>query len=736
MRLHLPLLVLLLIAVLILPVVAVNPPDTGLINDTQYVMFDTHDITNTVTTIGALNALWFRTIDTYTEFSSLKLYSVYDGAAGITITNPPLDTYGHQINTSSEPITFYDAVTNTYMGSGVLTYSVDNNNNIYVAVYANNWFLKGLTGNRKVNFSYTNYNPWTLATGADYDVDGSNPARITDVYMITASTGVSGVVGTAPERELDYWNAMNVQYQRTAGSSGYDTWAFTRNFQPWGATLSNITLEYYTNNSYHTALLDTSTIDLSGINVPTGQNVRLTVTNPLNNHVYTKYWIFTTTGTMDILMNKGLDSNTPLAPNEVANAQAVYNGDMGQLGKLLWIWSQGSSTSGVQNVVRIWTLNQTSGFWYNSSGTSTDVWNQSNAIALQPWFMYANTDTNWTGSLYNSITLQIFDKNGLDLGELTKKVFVGNPYQSFVRFWVYGVQGGQQSIIPGGALYVTDTTNGVITDTGEILSTGSKLNTSTIGHNYVAWVTLVNYSQKSWCFSNQFIPVCSPVDGAYANFTISTYGTSNVNFYLYPYGGTGNATITFYVTDPNGTPISGAVVHGNTGGPTGFTNGVGVISFTNLINGSFGEYSVVDNGWIPVDQKYTIYDGEYIHVILWPQAPTVTATIPTTAIPTTLQPGQPGYVGVDFKGMLLEIAMLAGAGDLTQAGLFIAVIITALLGIIFGAYLGYQGALIGIMVGFVGSTAIGFIPIWILLVIIMLCSVFLMSRWWFGAEPG
>ena len=68
--------------------------------------------------------------------------------------------------------------------------------------------------------------------------------------------------------------------------------------------------------------------------------------------------------------------------------------------------------------------------------------------------------------------------------------------------------------------------------------------------------------------------------------------------------------------------------------------------------------------------------------------------------------------------------------------MMLALVICAALAFVFGYYISFQASLIGAFVGFVFSLAFGLIPIWILIAMIFVGSIFMMGRWWYGAGGG
>jgi hypothetical protein len=207
--------------------------------------------------------------------------------------------------------------------------------------------------------------------------------------------------------------------------------------------------------------------------------------------------------------------------------------------------------------------------------------------------------------------------------------------------------------------------------------------------------------------------MCDRTDGSIAYFTKTKYGVDTLELILYPIGGIGNATVTFFVSDANNTPISGALVHASLGGQSGLTNGVGVKTFTNMVNDTYAKYTVSKTGWSSAEANYQVYDGEYIHVVLYPVTPTVTPT----GTPT---PG--GNVTPGWEGLFDILAMYGISFSMFK------LILAGILMLVMGGMLGFythssEGPLVGAGIGFIISVGLGLLELWIALIAIVVFGI-------------
>ena len=128
---------------------------------------------------------------------------------------------------------------------------------------------------------------------------------------------------------------------------------------------------------------------------------------------------------------------------------------------------------------------------------------------------------------------------------------------------------------------------------------------------------------------------------------------------------------------------------------------------------------------------YVLLDSCTMEPTLTP-TPTPTATV--TPTPTTTPMPSECISDNAIENMKCLFGVAGAQGN--YAGLMLALVICAVLAFVFGYYISFQASLIGAFVGFVFSLAFGLIPIWILIAMIFVGSIFMMGRWWYGAGGG
>jgi hypothetical protein len=342
------------------------------------------------------------------------------------------------------------------------------------------------------------------------------------------------------------------------------------------------------------------------------------------------------------------------------------------------------------------------------------MYSLSQVLNQQFSFMYPDTDGNWTGASRNQIDLYVYGQNNMEICTPSSRIYVGEPFTSFVRVWIYGQYSSGSGVNPtyllsNAQLKIYDETlNTQILN--ETILTGVKLVLINLSSSYNATATYPNYTIRQWCYNDE--GSCIRQDGSIAYFTKSKYGVDTLELILYPFGAIGNATVTFFVSDANNTPIEGALVHASLGGQSSLTNGVGVSTFSNLINGTYARYTVSKTGWSSAEANYEIYDGEYIHVILYPVTPQPTATIPTptsTTTPTTYDP----------FGIILDLIASFSFGERIILGGVIMLACALLIGAKTGSY----GALVGAGIGFLINVGLDIFPFWLVIASIVIFGI-------------
>ena len=268
-----------------------------------------------------------------------------------------------------------------------------------------------------------------------------------------------------------------------------------------------------------------------------------------------------------------------------------------------------------------------------------------------------------------------------------------------------------------------------IVDLGNIIIDWYTYNTEIpsqrVGVNYI--LNRYNITSDAWelqesGFNPSTIFMTIP-NNEYYNLTVSAPGFSNTDFNFYAiqtehlsipitpdYGV--NFSVSFLVSDYQERRIEGAKIIAN--GITKYTSFLGGCGFGNIVDHI--EYEVSKPGYVTIKGNKTITEDDMLYIFLETEeeaeiTPTITPTIPPDITqPTNLLES----IQFAFQKMF---GLTSSTEDMETANLFMG------LGVIFaGAVLiasitkDALGAVVGGLIGFIMSLALGFIPIWVVFV--------------------
>lgn len=696
------------------------------------------------TAVGANNVVWnisFYHVENLAGFYNLHTY---------TITDYVYPDWGNGYvpgmfpNDSTESIGLYDAA-GTLIGTGRLSYSIDMSNRVVFSFVADYWNPGAATGTLHATIDYPHATglgeKWRMHTGS---ATSGHPANVTSGITTVAFTNVDTPIAATQGplyRWYTYYTAQQAGYERTEGTVE-DFFKVDKCFENQVQGVSGVVvcryidtdLAYYDSGGWITVLKSYSNKTSFGA-VPHHKNTRLRLTDTYG-RIQEWYWTFCGEGELSITVSKGETPAFPATAGETIEAVGHFGGNAGQIGTVQWVWTEEGSVSSKS---KIYTRNQSNGTWeddYQTSSLARGAFNFDTQVMKQNIrFMLDDYDANWTAiNSGNNVRLVLYDTLGNQIEPYAyKRVYVGSPIRSQTQFDI--VTSGLTHI-PNSQLWVKDITANVFQYAGDYISSGRVTNVSYQNHSYVAWASNANYTFAYGCYTVPTGSTCNQTSGANTlNYTVSWYGTGIVTLFIMPKeAGATNATMTFKVEDGDtGDPIMDAQIAIDYDIKINryFAGPDGTVQIAHLIVGKSYPYTVTDPDYLSVSGNFTATNGGMILVKMYRTTTTVTPT-PTG----TPGPGEPGFVPQSPLESILSLLMLSGITTISAAKLAFALIICAVLAGVFGYYISFQASLIGMVIGFVGSTAFGLIDVWILLVVIFLGSIFLISKWWFGQSSG
>jgi hypothetical protein len=623
-------------------------------------------------------------------------------------------------------------------------------NHIYVTYQAFTWTPGPLSGKIVTTLNYPSFGYYPGAVWRFYrfgnrnDGTGSNLTLPDTVWIGSALSSAYGDYG--PQyRWYDYNIFSTVGYEHT-NTSSLDTWKIDKCFNG-QCYWSEIELDYYNNGRWNTvshAITNNSFI----VDLPHNYNTRLIMKNPVTGRTQELYWIFQTGGNIDIQVSKGGQPNYPAAIGENVEATATYFGDSSQLGTVQWLWSKNGPYGNANSDVYMKNVSNNTWEKYPSSSTTRGAYNfDTQVMTKTDYFSYDDYDQNWSigSSKKNFVGLNLWDVNGVLIEPNGyRRVYVGAANQPTLQFDLVTLN---MAHVNNANLWVKDLTDNAYMYTGELLASGRIINRSIINHSYLAWATHNNYTFAVGCINSVAQNYCTDYPGQPANantinFTTAYYGFEYITINMAPKeAGLLNASETLKIIDGDTNAALQAAqisIDLEVSKYTYWTDANGEIKLSRLITGKSYPYTADCRGtcaagstYSPATGNFSAVNGGYLTIKLYK---TTSVTTPTPL--TTLQPGQEGYVPSTWADALKSLFMMAGAGDLTMAGMLIGLLITGGLAFIFGRAFGTGGALVGSMIGFIGSSAVGFIPIWVLLVVIFMGALFFVSKFLLPGGSG
>jgi len=194
------------------------------------------------------------------------------------------------------------------------------------------------------------------------------------------------------------------------------------------------------------------------------------------------------------------------------------------------------------------------------------------------------------------------------------------------------------------------------------------------------------------------------------NYTFSVSGNKAMNFGLYPEYGA-NFSVNFQIRDSSGKRIEGAKIILN--GITKYTPYNGIIGFGDVSN--YINYEITKTNYVPISGNKTITQNEELYIIMYTEEESIiTSTITPTPTPDITHPTN---LIESIKFALQKMFGLTEFEDSETINLLMGLLI--IFGgacLIAGITKDALGAVVGGLIGFVMSLALGFIPMWVLFV--------------------
>ena len=197
-----------------------------------------------------------------------------------------------------------------------------------------------------------------------------------------------------------------------------------------------------------------------------------------------------------------------------------------------------------------------------------------------------------------------------------------------------------------------------------------------------------------------------------------------------------NTFLEFYVRDPDGNPVSDAVVSVSVADQARLTNAQGWIQFEVPKNAAYS-YTVRKTGYATIEGSVTVGDGprHTVNVVLNPTQPPGPG-VPTQPTPTSGVPGDDGS-----QGFLSEA--VRGIGKLFGVGFSTAKI---LLGMLLALSIGFTTAKklrggaaefgLGLLGGTMLGVLVGLLPIWTIVVLLLVVGMYIGYRYVGGSNNG
>jgi hypothetical protein len=234
---------------------------------------------------------------------------------------------------------------------------------------------------------------------------------------------------------------------------------------------------------------------------------------------------------------------------------------------------------------------------------------------------------------------------------------------------------------------------------------------------FYATASAVDYIDLEWSFT-----LNGASQSVYKDLIPVTYGS------LQP-------VLNIFVYDTGGTALKDAGVTVASGTDTGFhlTNNTGYARHfcDNLAYGSSRNYTVTaSKGGYNTESSTVNVSTQQPTVYIFMEKSTIATATPTgiyTPVATPIWSGDGGVPG-NIKEQLINTLMTQFGVSQLEANILMGIILTILCAVVVGGALASYGsgsgagvgAMIGAVVGFSGSSIIGFFPIWILIVVIVL----------------
>jgi len=679
--------------------------------------------------------LFFRKIEEYPQFNALK----YNNNVYVST----FIRYNTSLNYSYQSVTLKDSITNQLVSSGIFGYHwSDADGRWYVYYFADSWDISGLTGPHQLIFDGIDLNKFTLT--ADYYEYCEDLKQDRDVAFIKYSSN------TNPE----YCGAIT--YPSPIENSYYTIEYTDAFFNHWYLYKDSPSSLYY--KIYIAKVFDYSyasrikiTVTENGINTTVFDHYSNTDEfidglHPNNFPYYIDIWAknntfresikldYSITPDYSLTVDKGNTLSTKLLPKELTEARLI--GDVSNVKEVRWGWSESlSDNSNLFNwKYQYYRYNNTISSWeryynrfhnINIENDLPTIVSENEVINREISFNWSDSSTYWNLNLppNNFVQVTVYDNDNNQLAALIKHLYVGSsPTDAITTIYIYDVRTG--TYLSDSKLYIYDESTSNYIINGEEISYKKKIELPYLD-DYVIWATHTDFEQSySKSLGVNFY-------GKYLNYTPWAYSNTDIQIWMNYIGIGMNRSVVLHIVNEEGLPIETAqckfdssqshdTITSNNYGDCWY-QAIDTVNYTYEVSKS--SYNTVSGSFLA---NTTIYKRITLSAYTQPTTATITPTI--TPTPT------PEEAPADLIGIIFWYLRQLGI-ELTNAKLLIAGMLILICIIIVGYYTKSGiAALSGGGVGFIISLALGLIPIWVFIAMIVVFGMLLAYRW--NAQGG
>jgi len=682
-------------------------------------------------TLSPITGLYFRKIEEFNILNALKMNNY--NSAGFAIYN----TSG--MNWSSQSVTLTDT-TGRLISSGTFGFSRSGTTGTwYIYYFANTWNIYDLIGEQQLFLHYDistmdiELTEYVTAASVTSDRDAGFTKGIKYGAAYDIFTGVSGAINYEYVVEFTD-NFANLWYlYKDSPSSLYYKIYIAKVFDYSYASRIKITI---TENGINTTVFDHySNIDefIEGL-------------HPNNFPYYIDVWArnnifhesikldYSITPDYSLIVDKGNTVSTKLLPKELTEAHLI--GDVSNVKEVRWGWSESLSdnSNSFNWKYQYYRYNNTISSWeryynrfhnVNIENDLPTIVSENEVINREILFNWSDSSTYWNLNLppNNFVQVTVYDNDNNQLAALIKHLYVGSsPNDAITTIYIYDVRTGMY--LSDSKLYIYDESTSNYIINGEEISYKKIIELPYL-NDYVIWATHTDFEQSySKTLGVNFY-------GKYLNYTPWAYSNTDVQIWMNYIGIGMNRSVVLHIVNEEDLPIETAQCKFDSSQ-----------SHDTITSNNYGDcwYQAIDtvNYTYEVSKSgYNTVSGLFLANITIYKRITLSAyTQPTiaTLIPTITPTPAPEEAPANLIGIIFWYLRQLGI-ELINAKLLIAGMLI-LFCIIFVGYYTKSGiaALSGGGVGFIISLALGLIPIWVFIAMIVVFGMLLAYRW--NAQEG